>query len=422
MLSHEDNERLTRVGPGTPMGETFRRYWMPAALSSELPDNDGAPIRVRLLGEDLIAFRDSSGEVGLVSAFCPHRRAPMFFGRNEEAGIRCVYHGWKFDRAGRCVDMPSEPADSLFKDKVTIGSYPTFEGGGYIWTYMGPAATKPPPPNFELLRAPATHRFVSKMVEECNYLQALEGGMDTTHTHFLHKRNGGDTEYLQNYSANVPRIDVHTTDYGYVYTGIRNIEARQWVRAIHYLMPSVQLRATVEGFVHWDNEVPRVDGHIWVPIDDEHTFVYNFMYSCEPDLELTYDEAIRFETYGGRGPDDFATGFRLKKNMANDYLIDRELQKHGNFTGIVGVNTEDFAVQEGMGPIVDRSKEHLGTTDRAVIVLRQLLLGATHDVEAGRAPRGSDPAPSRDVRPLDHYIPADADWREALSEQMVAKY
>src|SRR5689334_15073084 len=153
MLTAAENERITRVGPGTPMGEVFRRYWMPAALSHELPEADGAPIRVRLLDEDLIAFRDTAGKVGLVDAFCPHRRAPMFFGRNEECGLRCVYHGWKFDRDGTCVDMPSEPPDSLFKTKVRIESYPVWEGGGYLWAYLGPPAQQPPPPDFELVRA-----------------------------------------------------------------------------------------------------------------------------------------------------------------------------------------------------------------------------------------------------------------------------
>jgi hypothetical protein len=295
----------------------------------------------------------------------------MFFGRNEERGLRCVYHGWKFDRGGACVDMPSEPPDSLFKSKVQIESYPTWEGGGYVWAYLGPPALIPPPPDFELVRAPVTHRFVSKMLEDCNYLQALEGGMDTTHSHFLHKQNGGDLTYLRNYAATVPQLDVYPTDYGYMYTGIRYVEDKQWVRGFHYIMPTVQMRGDVEGFVKWDDHVPKIDGHIWVPIDDEQTFVYNFMYSCDPAKPITHAGAIRFEIYAGRGPDDFLPGFRLKKNLANDYLIDREMQKRENFTGIVGVNTEDFAVQEGMGPIVDRSKEHLGTTDRAVIALRR---------------------------------------------------
>src|SRR6185437_1953874 len=164
----EENERLTRVGPGTPMGKLYRRYWIPAALSSELAEPDGPPVRVRLLGEDLIAFRYSSGKIGLVEAYCPHRRAPMFFGRNEECGLRCVYHGWKFDVDGACVDMPSEPPDSLFKTKVSIKAYPTWEGGGMVWTYMGPPETRPGPPAYEFTRAPATHQFTSKTYQECN--------------------------------------------------------------------------------------------------------------------------------------------------------------------------------------------------------------------------------------------------------------
>jgi len=422
MLSPAENERLTRVGPGTPMGNVFRRYWLPAALSSELPEPDGAPVRVRLLGEDLIAFRDTDGQVGLVSAFCPHRRAPMFFGRNEECGLRCVYHGWKFDRSGACVDMPSEPPDSLFKTKVRIESYPTWEGGGYVWAYLGPADAQPAPPDFELVRAPATHRFVSKMFESCNYLQALEGGMDTSHTHFLHKHNDGDLTYMRDYAATVPRIDVYPTDYGYMYTGIRLVGDKQWVRGFHYLMPTVQMRGDVEGFEPGPNKVPKIDGHIWVPIDDETTWVYNFMYAVDPEKPITTEVAIRFEYHAGRGPNDYADNFRLKKNFANDYLIDRELQKRSNFTGIVGINTQDFAVQEGMGTVVDRSKEHLGTTDRAVIALRRLLLDATDAVEAGGAPQGVDPATYRTVRALDHFIPADADWRKALAREMTAVF
>src|SRR5271167_594357 len=176
MLSHRENERLTRVGPGTPMGQLFRRYWIPAALSEQLPEPDGPPVRCRLLGEDLVAFRDTAGRAGLVGAFCPHRRAPLFFGRNEECGLRCVYHGWKFDRTGACVDMPSEPPDSLFKTKVAIEAYPTWEGGG-VWAYLGPKELQPAPPDYEWVRAPATHRFVSKTFEQANWLQALEGGL-----------------------------------------------------------------------------------------------------------------------------------------------------------------------------------------------------------------------------------------------------
>jgi len=174
MLTVEENERVTRVGPGTPLGKLFRRYWWPACLSKELPERDGAPLRVRLLGEDLIAFRDSENKVGLIDAFCPHRRAPLFFGRNEECGLRCVYHGWKFDRHGDCVDMPSEPAGTTLQAKVKILAYPTVEKGGVVWAYMGPKELTPEEPDYEWTRAPATHRYVSKTFENCNYLQALK--------------------------------------------------------------------------------------------------------------------------------------------------------------------------------------------------------------------------------------------------------
>src|ERR1700677_2951239 len=176
MLTPADNQRLTRVGPGTPMGTLLRRYWLPALLSEEVAEPDGAPVRVRLLGEDLIAFRDTDGAVGLVSAFCPHRRAPMFFGRNEECGLRCVYHGWKFDVTGQCVDMPSEPAQSSFKDRVRVRAYPTTERGGIIWAYLGSRSTPPPLPDIEgNMDEKAT---ASAFMRNCNWMQALEGDMD----------------------------------------------------------------------------------------------------------------------------------------------------------------------------------------------------------------------------------------------------
>src|SRR6516162_8078788 len=178
MLSREDNELLCRVGRGTPMGELMRQYWMPAALSSELPERDGVPLRVRLLGEDLIAFRTTSGAVGLVRNSCPHRGASLFYGRNEETGLRCVYHGWKFDVAGRCVDMPNEPPESNFKDKVHAPAYPCREQNGIIWTYMGPRDNPPSLPELELATVPESYRWIRPSVRECNWLQALEGDID----------------------------------------------------------------------------------------------------------------------------------------------------------------------------------------------------------------------------------------------------
>jgi phthalate 4,5-dioxygenase len=422
MLKPEDNERITRTGPGTPMGNLWRRYWVPALLSEELAEPDGPPLRVRLLNEDLIAFRDTNGEVGLVSAFCPHRRAPMFFGRNEECGLRCVYHGWKFDKNGTCVDMPSEPPDSLFKTKVTIESYPTWEGGGMIWTYMGPPQLKPPPPDYELVRAPETHRFVSKTWEEANWLQALEGGLDTSHSSFAHNLDIKNKAYVRN-ADTAPRLEVERTAYGYTYAGIRQVEGKQYVRAYHFVMPAQQMRGRVSGRKGGIEKVPTINGHIWVPIDDENCWVYNWQYAYDPKIPVSREYAEEHETMYGRGPGDAFPGtFRLKKNLRNDYDIDRQLQKTQTFTGIVGINTQDMALQEGMGRIVDRSKEHLGTSDRAIIAMRQLLMEAMDAVESGEKIRGLDPADYRDVRAVDLMIPLGVEWREALKDELVAKF
>jgi phthalate 4,5-dioxygenase len=423
MLKEAENERISRVGAGTPMGELQRRYWLPCALSSDLPEADGAPIRVRLLGEDLVAFRDTSGAIGLVDAFCPHRRAPMFFGRNEECGLRCVYHGWKFDRDGTCVDMPSEPADSLFKTKVTIASYPTWEGGGLVWTYMGPPELRPPVPDYELTRAPATHRQVSKTLEDCNWLQALEGGLDTSHSSFAHNNDIHDAGLLRSQDT-APRIEVYKTPYGYTYAGIRSLKDKDYVRAYHYVMPAQQMRGRVMSRKGGKiDPTPTINGHIWVPIDDTTCWVYNWMYSYSPDIPITEDYAIELETQFGRGPHDMIPGtFKLKANRSNDYFIDRDVQRTKTFTGISGVNTQDMALQEGMGPVVDRSREHLGTSDRAIIAMRQLLLEAMDDREAGNPIRGADPATYARVRAVDLVIDRVDDWRAALKDDLVARF
>src|SRR5215468_6367788 len=187
MLSKEDNDLLTRTGPGTLMGNAMRRYWLPACLASEIAEPDGAPVRVKLLGEELVAFRDSEGRIGLVEEFCPHRRVSLYFGRNEECGLRCIYHGWKFDVSGACVDQLNEPEELQFKHKVKLTAYPTCELGGIVWAYLGPADKMPPPPKFAWTQVAEERRHVTKVVEECNWLQALEGGIDTSHAPILHR-------------------------------------------------------------------------------------------------------------------------------------------------------------------------------------------------------------------------------------------
>jgi phenylpropionate dioxygenase-like ring-hydroxylating dioxygenase large terminal subunit len=423
MLKREENERITRVGSGTPMGAVWRRYWIPACLSEELPGSDGAPVRVRLLGEDLIAFRDSNGDVGLVDAFCPHRRAPMFFGRNEACGLRCVYHGWKFDRNGVCTEMPSEPPDSLFKQKVTIVAYPTWEGGGIVWTYMGPPDEQPSYPDLEFVRAPQTHRFVSKTFQECNWLQGLEGGIDNAHSSFVHNEKLNDqTTTVRNRDTH-PRTDVERTSYGFQYTSTRDLgDDGLYVRVYHYVLPSMSIRGSVTAIEGGRNKVPKLDGHFWIPCDDETMYVYNFCYAYDEHVPLTSDYIEWFETWTGRGPADLGPGYVPLRNKRNDYLIDRLRQKTQTYTGIIGINTQDFAIQEGMGAITDRTREHLGTTDRAVIAARQLLLEAVDDVANGQTPRGADPAASRNVRPYDDYVPRGMTWQEAWGNEVVAKW
>src|ERR687886_715559 len=186
MLSREENERITRVGPGTPMGNLMRRYWMPACLAEELPEPDCPPVRVRLLGEDLVAFRDTQDRIGVLDEYCPHRLASLFLGRNEQCGLRCVYHGWKFDVDGRCVDMPNEPPESNFKDRVRATAYPCRERGGVVWVYMGPPERMGEQPDLEWSLVPADQRFLSKRLQQSNYLQAIEGGIDSSHISFLH--------------------------------------------------------------------------------------------------------------------------------------------------------------------------------------------------------------------------------------------
>ena len=424
MLKHEDNERLVRVGAGTPMGTMLRRYWQPALLSSELEDTDGPPVRVRMLGEDLVAFRETQGRVGLVDAFCPHRRAPMFYARNEECGIRCIYHGWKFDADGQCVDLPSMPSDSPMKDNVRIKSYPTFEKAGVIWAYMGPPERKPPHPDYEWMRAPDTHRNVSKYLQSCNYLQALEGSLDTSHSTFLHNNVLGTKRNTVRSADGAPQIDVFPTDYGYTYVSIRKTsDDRRYVRVYQYVMPFQQMRGDITDDGGQLSEVPTLDGHLYVPIDDYNTVTWNWMYGSDQKAVVTPEYAESEARGVGRGKDDYIPGtFKLVRNIENDHMIDRTVQKSRTFSGITGIATQDSAVQEGMGPIVDRSQEILVRTDKAIIAMRKMMLDATYAVERGEDPPGLDPASYRGVRPHDTVIPADVDWREALADDLVAKW
>ena len=378
MLSREENDLLTRTGPGTPMGGLLRRYWIPALLSEQLPGPDCAPVRVKLMSEKLVAFRDSAGKVGLVDERCPHRNASMFFGRNEDDGLRCVYHGWKFDLTGRCVDMPSEPPESNFRNKVKITAYPCVERGGVVWTYMGPPELKPDVPEFEWTLVPGSHLFLTRHLQECNWFQALEGGFDISHLAFLHR---GDTAFQKRgedkdgVTILPSKYELLPTDFGCAAGTGRDVGDRTIWNASLFLMPFHKLISRVPA-------IAPVGGHAWVPVNDESCMIYSFEYQPERPLrddELEFSKKwlyIHGETLPGSD--------RTVLNRDNDYLIDRQHQKTGNYTGIRGFGMQDCGIQESMGPISDRTREHLGSSDQQIIKLRQYMLGTLKNSQLGR--------------------------------------
>ena len=418
MLSQEENELLARTGPGTPMGEVMRRYWLPALLSRELPEPDCPPVRVKLLGERLVAFRDTGGRVGLLEEFCAHRGASLFLGRNEEGGLRCVFHGWKYDVDGNCTDMMNEPEEvaAAFRSKVHLNAYPTVEMGGLVWAYMGPQDKRPALPRFEWTQAPQTHRHVTRVWEECNWLQALEGGIDTSHAPILHRTlttdtaRGGISPQTPFVRGKAPTLEVDITDYGYRYMGIRPLgDEGSYVRAYHYVMPFTQLRPSNA----W-GRARMLPGHFWVPMDDENCMVYNWRYSLD-DAPLTEEE--RLDTPTGNADVDTRANFRKLRNRDNDWLLDRQVQRTETFTGIEGINTQDHAVQEGMGPLVDRTREHLGPADKAIIATRHLLLQAVRTVQDGGDPPGTGSS-YYSIRAAEKILSPGVQERDALLAEM----
>ena len=413
MLTKQNNDLLTRTGAGTPTGEMMRRYWMPAALSSELPAPDCPPVRVKLLGENLIAFRDTNGRIGLLEEFCAHRGASLFLARNEECGLRCVYHGWKYDLDGRCVDMPNEPPDSRFKDEIRLKAYPTFELGDVVWAYMGPKEKMPSPPPFEWTAVSREYRCVSKTWQECNWLQALEGGIDTTHGAFLHRAISTETNKPginpQDIRVRhlVPEQEIELTDYGFVYASIRSLgEKGIFFRTYHYAVPIYQFWATI-------NDSRSSASNMWVPMDDENCMVYSLMYRHSGD-PFTEQEKTDFDRRNGR--DRLRKDFRKLRNKDNDWMIDREAQKAETFTGIEGINLQDHAVQESMGPIVDRTREHLVASDKAIVTARHLLMNAVKKLEQKEDPPNISTSCSQ-IRAIHRTLPAGIRWRDALKSE-----
>src|SRR5712692_191249 len=374
MLKREQQELLTQTGPGTSMGELFRRYWVPALLAKELPEPDCPPVRVRLLGENLVAFRDTKGKLGLIDEFCAHRGVSLYFGRNEECGLRCPYHGWKYDVDGNCVEVPSEPEDSNFRKKMKLKSYPCVERGGVIWTYMGPLEFKPALPELEWVMVPQTHHFISKRLQECNYLQAMEGGLLIGA-----RRNAQEGSYYW-------RIT-------------------QWIMPWYTVIP------------------PRgnhpIGAHAWVPIDDEHCWAWSVNY--HPARPLTEKELQAMRNGEGIHVKYVPGTFRPLANKDNDYLIDRAAQKAGKtYSGVEGIAMQDASLQESAGPIQDRSRENLVSSDNGIIMARQCLMKAALDLKKGVAPPALDPATHK-VRSASVVLPKEQQFQVAAKEALIAK-
>ncbi len=420
MLRADINELLTQTGAGTPTGELFRQYWIPALLAEELPENDCPPVRVKILSERLIAFRDSEGRYGLIDEFCAHRGVSLWFGRVEECGIRCAYHGWKYDVTGQCVEAPSEPDNSNFCRKVKLTAYPLVKVGDVLWTSMGDPEQQPGLPEFEFVHVPPEQTYTSKRWQESNWLQALEGGIDSSHVAWLHS-GGLESDPLfrgakgNEYSLNDlrPFFEVAEADGGLFVGARRNAEdGKYYWRITPWVMPSFTM-------VPPRGDHP-VHGHFWVPIDDENCWVYTFDY--HPTRALTEAEVQAMKDGHGVHSRNIPGTYRPQENKDVDYLMDREAQKRGEtFSGVRGIAQQDASLQESMGPIVDRTKERLVSSDTGIIKARQKLRKAVEALrDDGVTPPGVDPAHHR-VRSAAIVLPPEESFIESSRDALAAR-
>jgi phenylpropionate dioxygenase-like ring-hydroxylating dioxygenase large terminal subunit len=418
MLSREQNEQLTRTGPGTLMGDLFRRFWIPALHDWEVAERDGAPVRVQLLGEKLVAFRDTDGRIGVIDEFCAHRGVSLWFGRNEECGLRCPYHGWKYDVNGQCVDLPSEKEESGMRKRIKLKSYPALERGGVIWVYMGPPELKPAPPEVEWAMVSPSRRFASKRFQECNYLQAMEGGIDSSHVSFLHSGElntdplfKGSRGNKYNEEDRMPIFEVVDFEGGLLIGARRNAQdGRYYWRITPWIVP-------------WHTIIPPRAGHplgahVWVPIDDENCWAWSINY--HPGRDLTQAEVSAMRAGSGIHVKYVPDTFIPLANKANNYLMDREHQRSGRrYSGIEGIAMQDASLQESMGPIQDRTRENLVSTDNGIILTRKKLLKAAQANRDGKSIPGLDPASQR-VRSCAIELPVGEHYKEGAKHGLFA--
>ena len=413
MLSHEENLLLCRVEGDAPMGQLMRRHWMPALLVEEIADSDGDPVPLRLLGEDLVAFRDSDGRVGIMDRYCPHRRASLVFGRNEDCGLRCLYHGWKVDVEGNVVEMPSEPAGSAFAKKVKHRAYPVHEHAGLVFVYMGPRETMPafaPPP---YAPTPEARLAVVKIAIDCNWAQILEGAIDSAHSSTLHSTDmtparvdgakaTGDL-WLRPSTDKAPKLVLEKSDFGFKYAAIRrpivDANVTDYVRISVFVSPSTVLIPP--------NNLYNV-ANVNVPIDDTHT-MFHFIAWTEGAANAVDPEGWR-KFCGAQVGIDVDREWRKVRNLANRYLQDRQAMRLGEFTGIRGIPNQDIAMWETMGPIADRTHDRLGASDLAIVEFRRIMVEAAAAFRDGAPALGAGGNWSH-LRSFEGVVPKTADWR-----------
>ena len=448
------SDRMTRTGPGTAMGNLMRRYWVPILGTAEIAEPDGPQVRVQILGEKLLAFRDTDGYAGLIDEFCAHRGVSLFFGRNEESGIRCAYHGLKYDRTGACVDVPSARDNPQVAERMRITAYPCIERGGLVWAYMGPPDKQPAPPALEWCTLPSDHVYVSKRLQESNYLQAIEGGIDTAHVSYVHKYSV-DNDPMHKGSRAVDFIkadgnvifDIEKNPFGLTLYGRRNGERT------HGEVSSYYWRITQYVFP-WFTLIPpfgdhSLGGHVWVPIDDENCWAWSINYRPDQPLSnqeradmdaghgihVLYENRTEIRSASRSQPGDSPTqralapgvhpiSWRPRANKDNDYLMDRAAQKEKRaYSGVHGISEQDASLQESMGPIQDRTRERLLPTDKGIIMARRMLEEAALGLPQGIEPPALD-ATTQQVRAAGVLLPTAEDpkaWGKEKIEHVAGK-
>ena len=416
MLTTQQNDLLCRVEGAAVMGQIMRRHWLPVCTLEEVRESDGPPVRSRLLGEDLVVFRDTQGRLGVLGEHCPHRGASLAFGRNEERGLRCLYHGWKLDVEGRVIDMPSEVPGRCERLKMKHLSYPVREGGGFAWIWMGPeeAMREFEPPAWA--PHPNCRTSIVKMHAACNWAQVLEGSIDSAHSSSLHSTNmpaaevegstATDSTWLRPSVDKAPKMQFEPTPYGFRYAAIRkpilNAETHQYVRTTLFIAPFTVLIPP--------NDQYRL-AQMLVPIDDLNTMFYWIAWHPDPEKGISQEDWRSFcaATVGV----DLDRDYRKLRNLSNHYLQDRAAMTRGDWTGIKGIPTQDMAMWESMGPIVDRSRDKPGQSDVAVVQFRRMMVAAAQEFQEGGPAIGTaEPRiPHVKLASYEGVVPKSVDWR-----------